>query len=494
MAISEDRLKISQITKATVSDFSSHKDPPAESTSFGDGLVSNYTKSGNVFDGLKEKFSGVNDGLSRVSGTINSYMTGFESKGNKLVSSINDFSSKNLSFNTRSLGFFENLLCGNFPGLGLRLPNFLGMIKDINLGFNMTICNQSKYMNPIDFALSAKDAIRNPRSVLDGFGILNYDSMLKNHLQKELGPLGIMGTPDCLMDNSRWLSRGLTGPFGMGIDDRMWLLSLLAGNNCAGMMYRNNSYSNGLSGMSSYNILNMLSGYNNPYSHEAMNNLYVKNGYTTSIAASRMIGDGDNRFVYNQTGMLARTYTTGSDEDFRTVLGYDTYYGESANQELIAKYSSSNVIGKREDITPTNLIVMRSDTSNMFKSMATTDTKSSDPVQSFKNMVLVANVADPSWNRDQEGNISMYKTRNNPAIQELSTKYITTRVPQVPRASSSQNSRPSGSASSGPTSPLGGGTVQENNEFLTGNVTTRLDLAHQMAIVNSFPKDPEMQV
>lgn len=472
MAISEDRLKISQITKATVSDFSNYKDPPFESTNFGDGLVSNYSKSGSIFDGLKEKFSGVNDGYSRVSGTINSYMTGFESKGNNLVSSVNNFSTKNLSFNTRSLGFFENLLCGNFPGLGLRLPNFLAMIKDINLGFNMTICNQSKYMNPIDFALSARDAIRNPRSVLDGFGVANYDTLLKNHLQRELGPLGVAGTPDCLMDNSRWYSRGLTGPFGMGLDDRMWLLNLLAGNNCASMMYRNNSYSNGLSGMSSYNILNMLSEHNNPYSQEAMNSLYVRNGYSTSLAASRMIGDGNNRFVYNQTGMLARTYTTGSDEDFRTVLGYDTYYGSGANQNLIAKYSSSNIIGKRDDITPANLIAMRSDTSNMFKSMATTDTRSSNPAQSFKNMVLVANVSDPNWNRDQEGNISMYKTRNNPAIRELSNNYITSSVPQAPAP----------------------GTPDEDNEFLTGRVKTRLGLAHQMAIVNAFPKDPVMQV
>lgn len=494
MAISEDRLKISQITKATVSDFSSYKDPPFESVSFGDGLVSNYTKSGSIFDGLKEKFSGVTDGYSRISGTINNYMTGFENKGNNLVSSINKFSAKNLSFNTRSLGFFENLLCGNFPGLGLRLPNFLGMIKDINLGFNMTVCNKSKYMNPIDFALSAKDAIRNPRSILEGFGIGNYDSLLKNHLQKELGPLGIMNTPDCLMNNSRWYSRGMTGPFGMGLDDRMWLLNLLAGNNCAGMMYRNNSFSPGISGMSSYNILNMLSEYDNPYSYEAMNNLYVRNGYSTSLAASRMIGNGDNRFIYNQTGMVARTYTTGSDEDFRTVLGYDTYYGNNANQELINKYSSSNVVGKRNDISPTHLIAMRTDTSNMFKSMATTDTKGNNPVENFKNMVLVANVADPNWNRDQEGNISMYKTRNNPAIKELSTKYITTRMPQVPSTFISQSSGPSTSTSTGSKSPIGGGTVQENNEFLTGNVTTRLDLAHQMAIVNSFPKDPEMQV
>lgn len=77
---------------------------------------------------------------------------------------------------------------------------------------------------------------------------------------------------------------------------------------------------------------------------------------------------------------------------------------------------------------------------------------------------MTANLVDPNWNKDSEGNISLYKTRNNSTLANLSNSYLQSNI---------------GSKYKDP---------------LTGVYTTNLDAIQQISVVNSFKEEPRVRV
>lgn len=424
MAISEDRLKIAEVTKSTVSNFQSRVDKPFES-----------------LESLQNAANAIN---SNIEGTINGFMSGFESKA---TSFLDKFIPKNLSLNTNQLGFFENILCGKLPSLDLRLPKFkMDMFKDINFSFDVTICGKSKQVNPIDAALSIVDKLRNSGNLFAGRAGLNQ--LIESALRNKLSDLGIMGLPDCILDSSRWGSRSYGDPLGGSLYNKMLVNDMLGVNGCAGDILRSLGLNEGINKVVMSNIFSKLSGADATMAYNALLKLMGSDPLGASYGMSSVLGSANNPYVWNQMGMAYNGYSNQNDVDFLKILNFD----------------QSSLLGVNPNISNNELVNLRTDSSNMFSNLSNSNINYNDPASGLKQVIMTANLVDPNWNKDNEGNISLYKTRNNSTLANLSNSYLQSNI---------------GSKYKDP---------------LTGVYTTNLDAIQQISVVNSFKEEPRVRV
>lgn len=451
MAISEDRLKVAEITKATTSNFNETIDKPLEE--------------------FENSFNSVSQSIE---GTINDSLTGYEKKTSKL---LEDVTPKNLSFNTKSLGVFENLLCGKLPSLNLRLPSFkTDIFPDLNFGFNMKICGKSKQVNPMDAALSVVDAIKNPSNVVSELKGDVFDKLVSDNLKDTLRGLGISGLPDCIMDTSRWDAAANNDIFGSSLNDKMDINNLVNKfDGCAGDVARQTINSSSISRVTNTSILSKLSGTSKYVASNGMSAMIAKNSYSAASGTSRMLGSDNNQYIDNQVYMVSNNYATNDDIDFKAILQNDEFDHSGKSPSLpfsvrTASLDESNeditkIIGLKDRVTADEVIALRTDSTNMFNSIGQVDLNYDDPKEKLKEIVMTANVIDPYWNRDQQGNLSLYKTSNNINMKKLADQYITSNENKI-----------------------------EINNALTGTVTTDLNAAHHISIINSFDNSQSFKV
>lgn len=450
MAISEDRLKVAEITKATTSNFNETIDKP--------------------FEEFENTFNSVSQS---VEGTINDSLTGFEKKVSGI---LEDVTPKNLSFNTKSLGVFENLLCGKLPSLNLRLPSFkTDIFPDLNFGFNMTICGKSKQVNPMDAALSVVDAIKNPSNVVSELKSDVFDKLVSDNLKDSLRGLGISGLPDCIMDTSRWDAAANNDIFGFSLSDKMDINNLVNKfDGCAGNVARQSINSSSISRVTNTSILSKLSGTSKYVASNGMSAMIAKNSYSAASGTSHMLGSDNNQYIDNQVYMVSNNYTTDDDIDFKAILQNDEFDHSGVRPSVPFSFRTASleenenvtkIIGLKDGVTADEVIALRTDSTNMFNSIGQIELNYDDPKEKLKEIIMTANVIDPYWNRDQQGNLSLYKTGNNNNMKKLADQYITSNENKI-----------------------------EISNALTGTVTTDLNAAHHISIINSFDNSQSFKV
>lgn len=422
MAISEDRLKTAEITKKTVSNFQSKVDTS--------------------FESIESKFNAVVDS---VEGTINNTITGFQSKIDGVTGYLNDAIPKNLSFNTKSLGFFENILCGNFPSMNLRLPNFkLDGFKKLDFAFNMTVCGKSKSMNPIDAALSVVKGIQSPKSLFNSLIGDGIDGLVNNAVGKLMNSLNISPVPNCVLNNSRWGIKGYGDTLGGSLYGKNSIFGLAGLDGCAGEFLRTGKGSNELERLALGTVLDRVSGGGSDIGFDTLFRLMSRDPYTTAWGLSSMFNKEDNPNVYTQMDMFNSAYSSNNADDFNMLLNS-------------TKGVDDRTLSLKEGVSGQELLGLQTDSKVILNNMKQNKTEWTDPDQKMQEIFTSLNILDPTWKSDEEGNLSMHKFKGNETMKDLSQDFITNDT-----------------------------SYKNPTTLLTGKYVTDLDLAEQIVVINHF--------
>lgn len=422
MAISEDRLKTAEITKKTVSNFQSKVDTS--------------------FESIESKFNGVADS---VEGKINDSITGFQSKITNTVNGFTDAIPKNLSFNTKSLGFFENILCGNFPSMNLRLPNFkMDGFKKLDFNFDITVCGKSKSMNPIDAALSVVKGIKNPKKLFNDLIGDKIDNMVNNAVGGLMKSLNISPVPNCLLRNSRMGTQGYGDTLGGGLYGKNNLFNLGNIGGCAGEFLRDNYGSNELERLVMGQFLDSISSGGKIMGSEGLYKLLQMDPERASWGVGSMFRNENNPNVYTQFDMFNTNYSSNNMDDFNMLLNS-------------TKGVDDRTLGLKDGIGAKELIGLQTDSQVILDNMKQNKTEWTDPDQKMQEIFTSLNILDPNWKADEEGNLSMHKFKGNETMTDLSKDFITNDT-----------------------------SYKNPTTLLTGKYVTDLDLAEQIVVINHF--------
>lgn len=387
MAISEDRLSISEVTKGEVSDFQKSVDSSINSIS-----------------------GGINGISSSTENTINPAMAGFE---NKVSDMLDPVKKVELSFSSQSAGILDNLLCLRIPDLDFRLPRFkLDIFKDWNWDLNMTVCRESKSINPVDAALTVTDKLKNPASFVNDLKKEAIDELVNNNVNKVLNKFGANDLSDCLMGDSLSGVIDSNGTMGNSLSDKMLLKNLLNLKGCAGEYLRKQTNIDALNNITTKSVIeNITSTKNTTASNQIMTELRNSDPISTSRATSTMMVSSENvSAVHTKTETIQSSY----------------YYGissETKNNKL------DNILNNASHVTHDNITVaekvnLQTNSANMFKSIANEDIYTKDKVETFNNVILTADLIDNNWNKDDNGNINLYKLKNNKNMNTLTEEYV----------------------------------------------------------------------
>lgn len=407
MAISEDRLSISEITKGEVSDFQKTVDSSINS------------------------ITGTINGISsEVEGTINSAIAGFEKKTSDLLDPIKKI---DIPFSSQSSGILDNLLCLKIPDIDFRLPSFkLDIFKDWNIDFNMKICGESKKINPVDAALSVVDKVKNPSSFLNETKKDLINRLLGDNLSNKLGVFGVSNLTDCVLGDSLSGVKDYNDIFGGSLSYKMDLNDLLGLDGCAGDFIRDQSRNNGLSNITTESILaKMAFTRNTETSDQVMSGMRNSDPESTSRATSRMMSSSEEiPAIYTKTDMIPKSYYTGLSDEYmqkkvdEILNNTPTMVATEGRAVLLSPLDVDTKEEERENITIQEKINLQTDSSNMFKSIANEDIYKKDKIETFNNIILTADLIDKNWNKDEYGNVNMYKIKNNKNMVTLTEEYI----------------------------------------------------------------------
>jgi hypothetical protein len=387
MAISEDRLSISEITKGEVSDFQK------------------------TIDSSINTINGTINGISNsIDNTIDSVMAGFESKVSDVLDPIQKIE---LPFSSESSGILDNLLCLKIPDVDFRLPKFkLDIFKDWDFDLNMKICGESKRINPVDAALSVVDKFKNPESFVNNLKKDIIDKLVNDNVDKILGNFGANDLIDCLMGDSLSGVIDSNNTLGNSLSDKMSLKNILNMKGCAGDYIRNQANVYGLNNITTKTVIEKITATKDPIiSNQIMSEIRSSDPVSTSRAASTMMVSSENiSAVYTKTDTLQSSYYSGVSIEHK-----------NNKLENILNNTSHDV---SDNVTVLEKINLQTNSANMFKSIANEEIYTEDKVETFNNIILTADLIDKNWNKDEYGNVNLYKLKNNKNMNTLTEEYI----------------------------------------------------------------------
>lgn len=403
MAISEDRLSISEITQGEVSDFQKTVD----------SSISSIT-------------GAINGISSDLESTINSTLAGFEEKTSSLLDPIKKI---DLPFTSQSSGILDNLLCLKIPDVDFRLPSFkLDIFKDLNYDFNIKICGESKKINPVDAALSVVDKIKNPSSFVNDLKSEAIDKLLNNSLVEKLGYFGVSNLTDCVFGDTLSGFKYRNDIFGNSLADKSKLDELLNIDGCAGDFIRDQANYHGVHRITTESILSKIAYTRNTETSDTiMAGMRSSDPGITASATSNMLSNSDNiEAVYTKTDMVSKTYYSEFQDATKQAKVDNIINGTNVDTIVMSKARLLTPLETKDDSTLSTQekININGDSTNLFKSIAKQEVYTNDKLDTFNNIILTAELMDKSWNKDVEGNVNVYKIKNNKNMATLSQEYV----------------------------------------------------------------------
>lgn len=457
-SLSTDKINLPSIVEANVTDFKSKSDDAWSS------FQSLADAANGSISGITDK---INSTINGAVGSINSYINGFESQAHNILDS---YIPKNLSFNTNQLGFFENILCGKLPSLDIRLPRLdldFGFWKSLDASWDITICGKSEVFNPLDTALSMVNKLKNYNNPIDGLKYDLLNKLINTQVGDILNTMGLSGTPSCLLNDimldSKWFGENTS------LNDRISISRYLTGTDCLSQALRgisdNNVISNAIYSKLIGNatgaerwfldkVFDYVSDKGNDYVSKALSNTFLTQTGSTSNKFSILIdrygtNDGFSNIISTNTPKYEYAYDWENSNNVETIKKLGLTVTPTEVIEI-----PSNSLGQRDSISVNELLNLRTDGETVLKNIVEDDKFTKDPINTGHNVISGLNLLDPTWMYDNEGNKSLYKTKDNEAMTSLSNHYLN--------------------------------NITDNEINLTGNVVTRLNVMHEIAIVNSF--------
>ena len=188
--------------------------------------------------------------------------------------------------------------------------------------------------------------------------------------------------------------------------------NLLNLKGCAGEYLRKQTNIDALNNITTKSVIeNITSTKNTTASNQIMTELRNSDPISTSRATSTMMVSSENvSAIHTKTDTIQSSY----------------YYGissETKNNKL------DNILNNASHVTQDNITVaekvnLQTNSANMFKSIANEDIYTKDKVETFNNVILTADLIDNNWNKDDNGNINLYKLKNNKNMNTLTEEYV----------------------------------------------------------------------
>ena len=431
MAIAKDRLSVSSIKDSVkASTTSGSNSNPLDFQSISDKVGSTSNSVSSVSNGIEGK---INSALSGVSSTVGSILD----KGLP----------KNLSFNTNKLGFFENILCGKLPDLNLRLK--LPKIKadfnfDLKFGIDVTICGNSKKVNPVDAAFSVVNAIKDPQGFLDAQKEKLVNSMLDKGGAKLLDKLGMSKLTDCIRDSVKTNLNDAFGENGLTLREKLAMFDATTTPDCTGDLLQDIQ--------NQANIQNRIAG--------------AIFGKVSSLPDWTLVGQIIDKIIVDNKpwgiggiGDMIKWPTYNSNPDTSNYLSNQLkaihgIFGEKhAAGKIISMQEGYDAQGlNRISYSQAEMIAAQAKgeyiLDRLAKENVSTQSANSGDNTQFDAFLVSLNILDPSWTKDSEGNTNLYRAQDNNLMNTLSKNYISSR---------------------------------DKSFDLTGNVVTKLDMGDHIA-------------
>lgn len=321
-----------------------------------------------------------------------------ESYQDTLATATNTIKDHNASL--EGIGVFENVICCKYPSLSTRIPGYnMSLFRDLDLGFNVEICGESKRINPIDTAMQAVSFLASNPGILAGDKQAILRALLSNDLTAKMNILGIAAPLlTCILDKSGGSLSNFFSPYGLGssLSTRNRLNQLLRKDKCARVL------------ASKLGLFDALASYNNSH--------FIN-----------MILDGDPTAA--ETYMFA-VLSEGSDlsyRDFRLgsrqalLLGYSQSfsYSYSSSQTyskiLILKSARSQGL-----ITAKDKIYLNASSKDILSNLDKDESKDKD----FDTIKSTLDLLDPRWDKDTLGNTNLSQAKDNETMKELATRKL----------------------------------------------------------------------
>lgn len=459
MGIAQDRVGIKSITEAAKKNF-------------------NKLSDGSILEKARGAFEQLQDGIN-----------GVQAKVKDVLGNLPEV--KNFNIDTKSLGMFENILCGKLPNLNIRLPE-LKLDFDLEFPtFNYTVCGTTKSMNPLDTALTLVDKLKDPKAFIANIKSDLTSKLMDTELANLVSNLGLGQLADCLGDRSKSdLYNGKYGDWGGSLEDKWNLQNSLSKNGCAQNIMQALGVPNFIKKSALTNILDTIAGtspdlatkifgsqlpdqletrghyapksnYGNSYNYSTYGSYRTSSG--TTIAAQRPIifQASKDIFYKNTTGnnvgkmdFIADSFApTESLEESKQLVDFivtgvspkvDPDDPKSEN-----KYKPNTIPGLRTEIDESYAADFNIPSKDVYTKLESATEEEVKNVNVEKTLIAL-NTLDPSWTQ------KTYETKDNRIMTEVSNKYLLNDKPSL---------------------------------NLTGDVTTKINPLHEVLIVNSVQED-----
>lgn len=333
-----------------------------------------------------------------------------------------------------ALGQFGNPFCCKYPPLNLRLPNYkIDLSRNLDFTFTVEVCGESKTIDPIDYLMKATSFVNQNPGIFSSDASTRLRALLSSDLVQKMNIAGLGSViPDCILDKVGGYLSNVGSPYGNAgtLSTRKRIDNALSKDKCARLV------------ASQVGLYDFLS---------AANNSHFIN----------MVLDGDPT--------RAETY-------FSAVLGVElqrisfmTGYSQSFREEYAvnqtyAKLEVFNTLVTSGKITQADRAYCIVNSEDVLTSIAQDETENKD----IDNVITALDFMSPDWNRDEEGNTNLYKTKGNEVMAELA----------INKLLSSSGSK---SSTTDPDNPDVDDTID-----LDGVYETILSNEHHIAIINAF--------
>lgn len=402
MAIAENRIDVTPIKESVKTSVSSGSNSnPKEYKSIGAKISDGFNAGSKLVEGK------INAALSGVSSTI----------GTLLDKGI----PKNLSFNTNKLGFFENILCGKLPDLGLRLK--LPKIKadfnyDIKFGLDVTICGNSKKVNPVDAALTVVNAIRDPKTFLDQTKADLVNKLLDQGGEKILNKLGMGKLSDCIRDSVMSNLNDAFGENGLTLREKLNMFDAVTTEDCTGDLLQDLK--------NQANIQNRIAG-------AIIGKVTSLGDWTLGGQLLDKIIVSDKEWGINGIGDLLKwpTYNSKPDESnylstqLRMMHGIFGEKHHGSRNLSMSEYYASYKLNK--NYNKSDVLPLKAKSDYILGRLAS-ESVQKDNDEQFDSILTTLNIMDPNWTKDTEGNTNLYRAQDNELMDTLARGYLETRT------------------------------------------------------------------
>lgn len=410
MAISTDRVKISEITKRNVSNFQTKLDTPFEN--FGSMRT---TGGGDVF-GNKNFFSGLSESINGITGTINETLSGLNNKANSYfkdgISSVlhSDIGSGLNNITNKTMGLFGELKDVNLPNIKTRYDNFVNQNRDI---FNTVDKLGNTLKEGKQAYNSVLGSVNKTTSKIDSIFGTNLSGRLNNIINSktdELLNLVGLNKTDTLMYGIYNNAKKFGSVLGGSASDKTDLLDVLKAIYCdPDAVNYAGGINLGLREAIFNQLLKSMIGDCNRDTSGSFRTLRSIDKVSTAIGFVKTITDDKNSNVLKQANMSIDEYINKeiNFEDYLTCKPISVFNSNVGNDEKS---------------------LLKGDVKKYFNNIRTIDVNNIENKQeTFKNILMTASVVDDNWYKDNEGNINLQYTRCKP-MKELSENYLVNKV------------------------------------------------------------------